>query len=253
MEQYFYAGETEQQKPMKQMYILPAVDLHLGQAVRLEQGDYNKVKVYDQPVAAAQKFIKQGATHLHVVDLDGAKGGTQENLESIKKLAALDLFVEVGGGIRSRESIEEYLSLGVSRCILGTVAVKDFAFTKEVAKNYGEKIAVGVDARDGMVAVNGWLENTREDSLNFCRRLRDAGVQCIIYTDISRDGMLSGCNMEVYEGLVALGIDIVASGGVSSIAELRGLRSMGCAGAIVGKAIYEGLVSLEAAIQVGMQ
>ena len=234
------------------MIIFPAVDLHNGQAVRLEQGDYNKVKVYDaDPVHAARVFASQGAAYLHVVDLDGAKGGAAENMSVIKSIAGLGMFVQTGGGIRSRERIEKYLEAGVSRCILGTAAVKDFAFTAECVRAYGDSIAVGVDARGGKVAVNGWLESTREDSFDFCRRLADVGTKCIIYTDISRDGMLSGCNTEVYERLCGLGLQIIASGGVSSLGEIARLRDMGCHGAIVGKAIYEGVISLPDALKTG--
>ena len=231
------------------MIILPAVDLHNGQAVRLEQGDYGKVKVYDaDPVTAAKRFIDSGATHLHVVDLDGAKGGTVENYKSIEKLASLDLFTEVGGGISDEETVRRYLDVGVDRLILGTVAIRNFDFTANMVAKYGEHIAVGVDARDGRVAVNGWLEDTGTDSFEFCQRLCSIGVKCIIYTDISRDGMLSGCNLDVYKRLNRLDTNFIASGGVTTEQEIRTLKSMNTYGAIVGKAIYEGRITLEDAI-----
>ncbi len=236
------------------MIIFPAVDLHNGQAVRLQQGDYGKVKVYDaDPLDAAKRFMDSGATHLHVVDLDGAKGGTMENYKSIERLAGLDMFIEVGGGIRDDAAIRRYLDMGVSRLILGTVAIRDMEFTARAAKEYGEHIAVGVDARDGKVAVNGWLEDTGTDSVEFCKKLKDIGVSSVIYTDISKDGMLSGCNLDVYKQLCAIGLKVVASGGVSSVKEIISLRDMGCNGAIVGKAIYEGLVDLKDAIQAAKQ
>lgn len=232
------------------MIIFPAVDLHDGQAVRLQQGDYGKVKVYDaDPVDAAKRFMDSGATHLHVVDLDGAKGGTMENYKSIERLAGLDMFIEVGGGIRDDAAIKRYLDMGVSRLILGTVAIRNFEFTAEAAEKYGEHIAVGVDARNGRVAVNGWLEDTGEDSFEFCKRLVGIGVKSVIYTDISKDGMLSGCNLDIYKQLCKLELKVVASGGVSSVGEIERLRDMGCNGAIVGKAIYEGLVDLKEAIE----
>ncbi|MBQ2739919.1 MAG: 1-(5-phosphoribosyl)-5-((5-phosphoribosylamino)methylideneamino)imidazole-4-carboxamide isomerase, partial [Oscillibacter sp.] len=172
------------------MQIFPAIDLSGGKVVRLYQGDYDKMTVYGaDPCAVARDFIAAGAKYLHVVDLDGAKDGTLANFESIAALAKQGgLYIEVGGGIRTEERIQKYLDLGVGRCILGTVAVKDFDFTARMAQKYGDKIAVGVDAKDGYVAVSGWLEVSREKGVDFCRRLRDAGVQTVIYTDISRDG-----------------------------------------------------------------
>ena len=170
------------------MQIFPAIDLSGGQVVRLYQGDYDKMTVYGaDPCAVAREFMAAGGKYLHVVDLDGAKNGTLANFDSIAALAKQGgLYIEVGGGIRTEERIQKYLDLGVGRCILGTIAVKDFDFTARMAKKYGDKIAVGVDARDGYVAVSGWLETSREKGVDFCRRLRDAGVQTVIYTDISR-------------------------------------------------------------------
>lgn len=232
------------------MIIFPAVDLHNGQAVRLEQGDYGKVKVYDaDPVTAAKRFTDSGATHLHVVDLDGAKGGTVENYKSIEALAKLDLFIEVGGGIRDEKTIRRYLDIGVNRLILGTAAIRDFDFTRLAVSKYCEHIAIGVDAKNGKVAVNGWLEQTDTDSVEFCKRLCQIGVKTVIYTDISRDGMLSGCNLEIYRELNKLELDIVASGGVTTEQEIKSLKDMNTYAAIVGKAIYEGKITLEDAIK----
>ena len=229
------------------MQIFPAIDLSGGQVVRLYQGDYDKMTVYGaDPCAVAREFMAAGAKYLHVVDLDGAKNGTLANFDSIAALAKQGgLYIEVGGGIRTEERIQKYLDLGVSRCILGTIAVKDFDFTARMAKKYGDKIAVGVDARDGYVAVSGWLETSREKGVDFCRRLRDAGVQTVIYTDISRDGAEQGTNLELYRELADIeGLNITASGGVSSIEELKELQTIGTHAAILGKALYTGRLDL---------
>ena len=179
------------------MQIFPAIDLSGGQVVRLYQGDYDQMTVYGQdPCAVARDFLAAGATYLHVVDLDGAKDGTLANFDSIAAIARQGgLYIEVGGGIRTEERIRQYLDLGVSRCILGTIAVKDFAFTERMARKYGDQIAVGVDARDGYVAINGWKELSHEKGVDFCRRLYKAGVGTVIYTDISRDGAERGTNL----------------------------------------------------------
>ena len=230
------------------MQIFPAIDLRGGQVVRLYQGDYDKMTVYGQdPCAVARDFIAAGAKYLHVVDLDGAKDGTLANFETIAAIARQGgLYIEVGGGIRTEDRIRQYLDLGVGRCILGTIAVKDFTFTERMAQKYGGRIAVGVDARDGYVAVNGWKELSRERGVDFCRRLRDAGVRTVIYTDISRDGAEQGTNLEVYRELADIsGLDITASGGVSSLEELRALRDMGTRAAILGKALYTGRLDLK--------
>ena len=229
------------------MQIFPAIDLSGGQVVRLYQGDYDKMTVYGaDPCAVAREFMAAGAKYLHVVDLDGAKDGTLANFESIAALAKQGgLYIEVGGGIRTEERIQKYLELGVSRCILGTIAVKNFDFTARMAKKYGDKIAVGVDARDGYVAVSGWLETSKEKGVDFCRRLRDAGVQTVIYTDISRDGAEQGTNLELYRELAGIeGLNITASGGVSSIEELKELQTIGTHAAILGKALYTGRLDL---------
>ena len=229
------------------MVILPAIDLRAGQVVRLYQGDYDQMTVYGQdPAAQARAFREAGATQLHLVDLDGAKDGTTANYESIRSIAAQGgLAIEVGGGIRTQQRIEDYLSLGVERCILGTVAVEDFDFTARMAREYGSHIAVGVDAKDGWVAIKGWKELTGEKGPDFCRRLADAGVQTVIYTDISRDGAMAGTNLELYRQLTAIpGLNIIASGGVSFREELLQLKEMGAWGAILGKALYTGALDL---------
>lgn len=234
------------------MQIFPAIDLRGGQVVRLYQGDYDQMTVYGaDPCAVARDFLAAGARYLHVVDLDGARSGTAENFESIAALVRQGgLFVEVGGGIRTQARIEQYLELGVDRCILGTIAVKDFGFTKEMARRYGAHIAVGVDARDGYVAVSGWEERTAERGVDFCRRLRDAGVGTVIYTDISRDGAEQGTNLPLYEELVKIeGLSITASGGISGLEELRQLRDMGVDAAILGKALYTGRLDLETVLK----
>ena len=234
------------------MQIFPAIDLRGGQVVRLYQGDYDQMTVYGaDPCAVAREFLAAGARYLHVVDLDGARSGTAKNFESIAALARQGgLFIEVGGGIRTQQRIEQYLELGVDRCILGTIAVKDFNFTKEMARRYGAHIAVGVDARDGYVAVSGWEERTAERGVDFCRRLRDGGVGTVIYTDISRDGAEQGTNLPLYEELVKIeGLSITASGGISGLEELRQLRDMGVDAAILGKALYTGRLDLETVLK----
>lgn len=233
------------------MQIFPAIDLSGGQVVRLYQGDYDKMTVYGQdPCAVARDFMAAGARYLHVVDLDGAKDGTLANFDSIAAIARQGgLYIEVGGGIRTEDRIRRYLDLGVGRCILGTIAVKDFDFTARMAQKYGDRIAVGVDARDGYVAVNGWKELSRERGVDFCRRLYDAGVGTVIYTDISRDGAERGTNLELYRQLAGIkGLKITASGGVSSLEELRQLKAAGTHAAILGKALYTGRLDLKTVI-----
>lgn len=233
------------------MKLYPAIDLHGGQAVRLYQGDYDQMTVYNpDPVAQAKAFAAAGAKYLHVVDLDGAKDGLAVNFATIQNItAAGDLFVEVGGGIRDQQRIEDYLALGVGRCILGTVAVRDFDFTARMARTYGDKIVVGVDMKDGYVAVSGWKELTPEPGLDFCRRCADAGVKALIVTDISRDGTLQGTNMQLYRDLLTIpGVEITASGGIARMEELDELQAMGCHAAILGKSIYTGAIDLAQAV-----
>lgn len=235
------------------MEIFPAIDIRNGNVVRLTEGDYNRMTVYgSSPLEMAETFIKKGAKNLHMVDLDGAKDGAPVNFDVIKSVAETGkLFTEVGGGIRDEKRIEDYLSLGVNRVILGTVAVRNFKFVEDSVKKYGDKIAVGVDARDGKVAVSGWLETTEIDSLDFCRKLRDAGVKTVIYTDISKDGTLSGTNLEIYEKLSEIkGLDVIASGGITFEDEIKKLAQMNIYGAIVGKAVYAGKLDLERVLKI---
>ena len=229
------------------MKLYPAIDLRGGQAVRLYQGDYDRMTVYNaDPVAQAQQFIDAGAKYLHVVDLDGAKDDTTANLQTIAAIAKLGgLKIEVGGGIRDEARIQRYLDLGADRCILGTVAVKNFDFTAEMAQN-----AVGVDMKDGAVAVNGWKEVTPEPGVAFCRRCANAGVKAIIATDISRDGTMQGTNMALYRELLTIpGIEVTASGGIAAMAELAELSAMHCHAAILGKSIYTGAIDLAEAVR----
>ncbi len=234
------------------MQIFPATDILGGKVVRLTKGDYNQVKIYaDSPAEMALEFMKDGATNLHMVDLDGAKDGAPVNFEAIREAAKIkDLFIEVGGGIRDMKRVEDYLSLGVKRVILGTAAIRNYPFVEEAVKEFGNAIAVGVDAKEGFVAVSGWQETTSVKSVEFCKKLRDTGVATVIYTDISKDGMLSGTNLEVYGELSEIkGLDIVASGGITFVNEIEKLRDMNIYGAIVGKAVYEGKLSLKDALK----
>ncbi len=234
------------------MKLFPAIDLRGGQAVRLYQGDYDQMTVYNpDPADQARAFAAAGAKYLHVVDLDGAKDDTTANLPAIARIAAeSNLYIEVGGGIRDEERIRRYLDLGVSRCILGTVAVRDFDFTARMAQKYGDKIAVGVDMKDGLVAVAGWKEVTPEPGVAFCRRLAEAGVKAVIATDISRDGTMQGTNMDLYRELLTIpGLEITASGGIAKMEELDTLQAMGCHAAILGKSVYTGAIDLAEAVR----
>ena len=233
------------------MELFPAIDLRGGKAVRLVQGDYHQMTVYsDRPEQVAEEFRRLGARNLHLVDLDGAKEGAPVNLETIRSILSLGgFFVEVGGGIRNEQRVAEYLEMGVSRVILGTAAVTDPEFLNRMVEKYGERIAVGVDARDGRVATHGWLETTDLDSFDFCCDLRRRGVRTVIYTDISKDGKLEGTNLAAYRRLCAIeGLAVVASGGISALEELGQLDEMGAAGAILGKALYTGRLRLDEAV-----
>lgn len=234
------------------MKIFPAIDLRGGRVVRLTRGDFDRMNVYgEDPAAAARAFRAAGADCLHVVDLDGARAGTPQNGDALRAIAAVEgLFVQVGGGLRSPQAVEETLALGARRVILGTAALSDAPFLDAMLKQYGERIAVGVDARDGRVAVDGWTRTTGEDAFSFCRSLQERGVSTVVYTDISRDGMLAGANLEAYRRLCALdGLRIIASGGIHSAGEIARLRDMGVDGAIVGKALYEGKLTVQAALE----
>ena len=235
------------------MKIFPAIDLYGGQAVRLYKGDYQNMTVYhSDPTAVAQDFQSQGATCLHLVDLEGAKTGDTPNLDVIAKIvASSNFFVEVGGGIRSIETIERYLSIGVNRVILGTAAVTDDEFLSAAVSKYGDKIAVGIDIKDGYVAIKGWTEKSQYTCEDFFEKIQKIGVSTVICTDISRDGAMQGTNLALYKKLSeTYKMDIIASGGVSSIDDVRALREMNLYGAIVGKAYYTGAVNLHEAIEV---
>ncbi len=237
------------------MNIFPAIDLVDGKAVRLFKGDYDQMTVYSEnPAAVAAAFEKAGAKFLHLVDLEGAKSGVPENLPTIKKiLATTELFVEVGGGIRTMETVETYLSAGVDRVILGTAAVTDEAFLKEALAQYGNKIAVGVDLKDGYVAIKGWTEKSQLTADAFFAKMESLGVQTVICTDISKDGAMQGTNRGLYQDLSQkYAIDLVASGGVSSIEDIKALRAMDLYGAIIGKAYYIGAIDLKEAIEVAV-
>lgn len=235
------------------MIILPAIDLLGRKAVRLLKGDYNQVTVYsDSPLEVAEKFKSLGATHIHMVDLDGAKYGTAPNMDIVAEVAEkTGLFIEIGGGIRSMETVKKYIDAGIFRVILGTAAICDEDFLKEAVKAYGEKIAVGADVKDGKIAVKGWLEQSDVTLDEFFLKMQDLGVKNIICTDISRDGAMRGTNLELYRELSAkYSLDITASGGVSSIEDVKRLRKMNLYGAIIGKAYYTGAVDLKEAIEV---
>ena len=237
------------------MNIFPAIDLYQGKAVRLYKGDYAQMTVYsDNPPEIARDFLNQGAKFIHIVDLEGAKSGKPENLDTIRRIMAEgDLFVEVGGGIRNMETVEAYLSNGVNRVILGTAAVTDQEFLKEAIRCYGEKIAVGVDLKDGYVAIKGWTEKSQLTADDFFRQMEELGVSTVICTDISKDGAMQGTNRELYRQLSQqYRIQIIASGGVSSMEDIRQLREMNLYGAIIGKAYYVGAINLREAIEVAL-
>ena len=237
------------------MKIFPAIDLYDGKAVRLFKGDYQQMTVYSEnPASIALDFESQGATCLHLVDLEGAKTGDTPNLSVIKNIIAqTNLFTEVGGGIRSMDVIRTYLESGVDRVILGTAAVTNEDFLLNAVNTYREKVAVGVDIRDGYVAIKGWTEKSQYTFEDFCKKLQSIGVRTLICTDISRDGAMRGTNLELYSKLSqTYKMDIIASGGVSSIEDIRSLRAMILYGAIIGKAYYTGAIDLRQAIEVAL-
>ena len=234
------------------MKIYPAIDIRGGNAVRLLQGDYDRETVYSlNPVEVARKFKEAGATCLHVVDLDGALEGDLINKDIIKKIVSeTGLYVEAGGGVRSLQRIEQYLSAGVSMVILGSAAAENFTLVVDAVKFFGGKVAVGVDAKDGKVAVHGWKKVTDIDAVDFCRKLREVGLHTVIYTDISRDGMLGGANLAAYEELVKIkGLRIIASGGISGTDEIKKLTAMNVRGVVLGKALYDGVLDLKKTIE----
>ena len=235
------------------MKIFPAIDLLYGKAVRLYKGDYNQVTVYsDNPVEVAKEFEKKGATCIHIVDLEGAKDGTTPNIEVVKRIATeTGLFSEIGGGIRTMETVRAYLENGVDRVIIGTAAVNDEEFLKTALKEYGERIAVGVDIKDGKVAIKGWLEKSEYDCYDFCSKMQNLGVKTLICTDISKDGAMQGTNRGLYKELSnRFSIDITASGGVSTLDDIVALRQLDLYGAIIGKAYYIGAIDLEKAVEI---
>lgn len=236
------------------MKIFPAIDLYGGQAVRLYKGDYDQMTVYDpEPLNTVRKFEAAGAKHLHLVDLEGAKTGQTTNLPTIEKLAAsTGLFIEVGGGIRNIDTVRRYLDAGASRVILGTAAVTDPDFTARAVADYGERIAVGADLKDGRVAIKGWLETSQDTWEVFFEKMQALGVKTIICTDISKDGAMQGTNRALYQQLTQrFAMDIIASGGVSSLEDIQALKAAGVHGAIIGKAYYTGAIDLAQAIRLG--
>lgn len=235
------------------MLIFPAIDIVDGKAVRLFKGDYAQMTVYSEnPVSVAKDFEKAGAKWVHLVDLEGAKNGDTPNLETVCKIVReTNLKVEIGGGIRSLEVVAKYLDVGVSRVILGTAAVKDPEFLKESLRLYGDKIAVGVDLKDGKVAIKGWTEVSEEDAYEFCQKMQNLGVKTIICTDISKDGAMQGTNLGLYQELSKrFDLQIIASGGVSSMEDIVKLSEMSLYGAIIGKAYYTKAIDLVEAIEV---
>lgn len=235
------------------MNIFPAIDLYDKKAVRLFKGDYAQMTVYsNNPIEIALDFESKGARFIHVVDLEGAKNGTTPNIDIVKQIAnETGLFVEIGGGIRSIETIEKYLNAGVSRVILGTSAVTDEALLTEAISKYGEKIAVGADVKDGYIAIKGWIEKSQYSLDEFLSKMQKMGVKTIICTDISKDGAMKGTNLQLYKELSSkYSLDIVASGGVSTIDDIKALAGMNLYGAIIGKAYYTGAIDLKEAIEV---
>lgn len=235
------------------MNIFPAIDLYGGKAVRLFKGDYNQMTVYsDNPLEVAKKFESMGAKFLHLVDLEGAKIGKPGNLDIIKNITEnTDLFTEVGGGIRNMEVASAYIDCGVDRIILGTAAVENEAFLREAIKAFGDKVAVGVDIKDGFVAIKGWTEKSQESAEDFLSKMESLGVKTVIVTDISRDGAMQGSNNALYKNLSEdFSIDLIASGGVSTVEDIKTLRSMNLYGAIIGKAYYIGAINLSEALEV---
>ena len=234
------------------MIIFPAIDLYDKKAVRLYKGDYQNMTVYSEnPIEIARDFELTGATHIHMVDLEGAKDGTTPNLDIVSQVAnETSLFVEIGGGIRDMATVEKYLSAGVGRVILGTAAVTNPEFLKEAVKKYGDKIAVGADVKDGFIAIKGWLEKSEKTLEDFLCDMQNIGVKYIICTDISKDGAMHGTNLELYKKLSQkYSMNITASGGVSSLDDVKKLREMNIYGAIIGKAYYIGAINLKDALE----
>ena len=237
------------------MIIFPAIDLFDKKAVRLYKGDYQNMTVYSEnPIEIAHDFENSGATHIHMVDLQGAKDGTTPNIDIVKQVATeTNLFVEIGGGIRTMETVEKYLSAGVGRVILGTAAVTDGEFLKAAVSKYGDKIAVGADVKDGYIAIKGWVEKSEITLENFLSNMQNIGVKYVICTDISKDGAMRGTNLELYKQLSQKYLmNITASGGVSSLDDVKKLREMDIYGAIIGKAYYIGAINLKDALEAAL-
>ncbi len=235
------------------MKLFPAIDLYEKKAVRLYKGDYANMTVYStDPLSVAKDFEAQGAKYIHLVDLEGAKLGTTPNIDIVESIAKnTSLFTEIGGGIRDMDTVEKYLLCGVNRVILGTAAVENHEFLKAAVKKYKEKIAVGVDIKDGYVAIKGWTEKSQYSAYDFCRKMVETGVKTIICTDISKDGAMQGTNRQLYKELSEkFSIDITASGGVSSLEDVKALRDLNLYGAIIGKAYYVGAINLKEALEV---
>ena len=236
------------------MNLFPAIDLYGGKAVRLYKGDYNEMTVYnDDPVSVAKDFEACGAKYIHLVDLEGARTGETPNLDVVRRIVSeTNLFAEVGGGIRSMETIEKYISAGVSRVILGTAAVTNPSFLLAALLKYGNAVAVGVDIRDGYVAIHGWTENSALHYTDFMTKLTEFGVRTVIVTDISRDGAMKGTNRSLYAELADNfpTLNVIASGGVSSLDDVKALTDMDIYGAIIGKAYYTGAIDLAEAINI---
>ncbi|MBP9988274.1 MAG: 1-(5-phosphoribosyl)-5-[(5-phosphoribosylamino)methylideneamino]imidazole-4-carboxamide isomerase [Ruminococcus sp.] len=235
------------------MNIFPAIDLFDSKAVRLLKGDYAQMTVYSEnPLEIAKDFENQGAKFLHLVDLEGAKSGETPNISTVEKIVKnTDLFTEIGGGIRNIETVRKYISIGVDRIILGTAAVNGEAFLNQAVSEFGEKIAVGVDIKDGFVAVKGWTEKSEYNAFDFCEKMQNTGIKTLICTDISKDGAMQGTNHELYRQLSEkFDMQITASGGVSSIDDVKKLAALNLYGAIIGKAYYTGAISIKEAIEV---
>lgn len=235
------------------MIILPAIDLYEGAAVRLLRGDYNQMTVYDKnPLNIAKKFEAAGATHIHLVDLEGAKSGTTPNIETVKEIVReTGLSAEIGGGIRSLSVIDQYLSAGVDRVILGTAAVTESGFVEKAVKQFGDHIVVGVDIKDGFVAIKGWTENSAYHYEEFCKKMQDVGVKTLICTDISKDGAMQGTNRALYQTLSEkFDMHIIASGGVTDLEDIRALSKLQIYGAIIGKAYYTGAIDIADAVKI---
>ena len=237
------------------MLIFPAIDILGGKAVRLLKGDYNKATVYnDDPYSVAMDFVEAGCNAIHIVDLDGAREGSAVNMDIVRSIARIPgMLSEIGGGIRNMDTVCRYLDAGISRVILGTAALEDPKFLDSAVERFGSRIAVGVDLKDGRVAVRGWLETSARDGLDFIRELESRGVGTVIVTDISRDGAMKGTNLELYRTIASgCTMDVTASGGVSTLGDLRNLKDAGLYGAIIGKAYFTGAIRLEDALEVAL-